>query len=145
MADVENRYNEMISLLKEKGYRMTPQRMALVKLIAVSKGHPNAAMLFNKIKEKYPSTSPATVYKTIYLLKEMGQVLEIDMHEDSHYDGNKPFPHPHLICIQCGRIDDGELEIEPSQLEKIERRSGYQIVRQQLSFYGLCPDCREPS
>jgi Fur family peroxide stress response transcriptional regulator len=142
MPDSEARFNEMIALLKERNFRMTPQRVELVRLIAASEGHPSAAQFYAKIKEKFPTMSHATVYKTLALLKEMNQVLEIDLRDDSHYDGNRPGAHPHLICTKCNRIVDGELEFDASLLKKLEETSGYQILRPQITFYGLCPDCR---
>jgi Fur family peroxide stress response transcriptional regulator len=73
----------------------------------------------------------------------MNQVLEIDLRDDSHYDGNRPHPHPHLICMQCNKIVDGDLEFDLASLRKLEENSGYQILRPQIVFYGLCPDCRK--
>jgi Fur family peroxide stress response transcriptional regulator len=145
MPDPETRFNEMISLLKEQDFRLTPQRMELVRLIAASEGHPNAAQFYTRIKEKFPTMSQATVYKTLTMLKEMKQVLEIDLRDDSHYDGNRPEPHPHLICTKCNRIVDGELEIDHSLLKNLETTSGFQITSSQITFYGLCPDCRKNS
>jgi len=141
MADPHVRYNELISLLKERGYRLTPQRMALLRLIAASEGHPGAAQLYEQISEQFPSMSPATVYKTLAMLKDMGQVLEVDLHGDSRYDGNRPYPHPHLICTRCGHITDGELQLDQAVIQNLENQSGYRITSPRLSFYGLCPDC----
>ena len=56
--------------------------------------------------------SQATVYKTLALLKDLGQVLEIGLRDDNHYDGNRPQPHPHLICIKCNKIVDAELSLD---------------------------------
>jgi len=69
--------------------------------------------------------SHATVYKTLAVLKDMGQVLEIDLRDDSHYDGNYPEPHPHLICIKCNKIIDGEADLDQFPIKKLERASGY--------------------
>jgi len=66
--------------------------------------------------------SQATVYKTLALLKEMGQVLEINLRDDSHYDGNRPQPHPHLICIRCNKIVDGEFALDQVSLHQVEQR-----------------------
>ena len=143
MPDPEARFNEMLAQLKERDFRLTPQRVELVRLIAVSEGHPSAAQFYAKIKEKFPTMSHATVYKTLALLKEMNQVLEIDLRDDSRYDGNRLGPHPHLICTKCNQIVDGELEIDPSLFRKLEEASGYQIIRPQITFYGLCPDCKQ--
>jgi len=130
----------LIAALKERAFRLTPQRVELVRLIASSEGHPSATQLYARIKRQFLTMSHATVYKTLALLKDMGQVLEIDLRDDSHYDGNRPELHPHLICIKCNKIIDGEADFDPSAIRKLERASGYKILRSQVSFYGLCPD-----
>jgi Fur family peroxide stress response transcriptional regulator len=143
MPDPNVRFNELITSLRERDFRLTPQRVELVRLIAASEGHPSASQLYAKIKTQFPTMSQATVYKTLALLKEMNQVLEIDLRDDSHYDGNRPHPHPHLICMQCNKIVDGDLELDLASIRKFEENSGYQIVHPQIVFYGLCPDCRK--
>jgi Fur family peroxide stress response transcriptional regulator len=142
MADAPIRRDELILKLRERGYRLTPQRLALVGLIAASEGHPNAAQLYDRIKRRFPTTSPATVYKLLALLKEMGEVFEIDFRDDSHYDGKRPEPHPHLICTKCRRIMDGAVDLETAWIRRTERRSGYRIDRHQLILFGVCPDCQ---
>ena len=77
-----------------------------------SEGHPSAAQLYNRVKRQFPTMSHATVYKTLALLEEMNQVLEIDLRNDSHYDGIRPQPHLHLICVNCKKIIDGEVSID---------------------------------
>jgi Fur family peroxide stress response transcriptional regulator len=143
MADPDVRFNQMITALKQRDFRLTPQRVELVRLIATSEGHPSASQLYTRIKRLFPTMSHATVYKTLALLKEMNQVLEIDLRDDSHYDGNRPEPHPHLICINCNKIVDGEVSLDRESIRRLERVSGYQILRPQISLYGLCPDCKE--
>lgn len=143
MTDPQIRFEELIAKLREQNYRLTPQRMELVRLVAASEGHPSASQLFDQVNAKFPTMSLATVYKTLSMLKEMGQVLEIDLHDDSHYDGNCPQPHPHLICTQCNMIIDGDVDFDPSVIRELEQISGYKILRSQVSFYGLCPDCKK--
>jgi Fur family peroxide stress response transcriptional regulator len=143
MTDSLARFDELIAALKVRDFRLTPQRVELVRLIASSVGHPSAAQLYARIKHQFPTISQATVYKTLTLLKEMGQVLEINLRDDSHYDGNHPEPHPHLICIQCNKIIDGEADIDTLPIRQLEQASGYKILRSQVLFYGLCPDCKK--
>jgi Fur family peroxide stress response transcriptional regulator len=143
MIDPQPRFEQLIARLRESEFRLTPQRVELIRLIATSHGHPSASQLYDQVKTQFPTMSLATVYKTLSMLKEMGQVLEIDLHGDSHYDGNCPQPHPHLICIQCNRIIDGEVDFDPSAIQELEQISGYKILRSQVSFYGLCPDCKK--
>lgn len=142
MTDPELRFTQLIDALKERDFRLTPQRVELVRLIAASEGHPSANQLYEKIKGKFPTMSHATVYKTLALLKEMNQVFEIDLREDSHYDGNRPHPHSHLICTKCNKIVDGEETLGPEVITRLEQASGYTILRPQISLYGLCPNCK---
>lgn len=145
MSDARQRFDELIAQLKEREYRLTPQRIELIRLISVSEGHPSAAQLYDKIKARFPTMSEATVYKTLALLKEMNQVTEIDLHDDRHYDGNRPYPHPHLICARCHKIVDGDIEFDPVSINRLEQHSGYQIIRSQIVIYGLCPECQRRS
>jgi Fur family peroxide stress response transcriptional regulator len=146
MTDPQARYEQLLAKLRQSDYRMTPQRMSLVRLIAASEEHPSAARLYEQIKVQFPTMSLATVYKTLDVLKQLGEVLEIGLHDDSHYDGNRPYPHPHLICTKCRKIMDGELDTSVRTLVgEVERISGFRIERHQLDFYGLCPDCQKTS
>jgi len=146
MTDPQVRFEQLIARLKESEYRLTPQRVELIRLIAASEGHPSASHLYNQIKVQFPTMSLATVYKTLDLLKELGEVLEIGLRDDSHYDGNKPYPHPHLICIKCKRIMDGELDSAVKNIvQEVEKNFGFQILKHQLDFYGICPDCQNKS
>jgi Fur family peroxide stress response transcriptional regulator len=143
LTDAEVRFNQLISALKEQEFRLTPQRVELVRLIAVSEGHPSVNQLYTKIKRQFPTISLATVYKTISLLKEINQVLEIDLRNDSHYDGNRPQPHSHLICVKCNKIIDAEMALDHESLRILEQASGYKILSPHILLNGLCPDCKE--
>lgn len=142
MNDPEVRIEELITVLKGKGFRMTPQRLELIRIIAASDGHPSALQIYTSIKKQFPTMSQATVYNTIALLKEMNQVLEIDLHGDSHYDGNRPEEHSHLVCLKCNKIVDGDYFVDDDTISNLEKSTGFEIVRTQIAFYGLCPDCK---
>ncbi|MBE0681315.1 MAG: transcriptional repressor [Anaerolineales bacterium] len=144
MTDPQARFEQLIAKLRTSEYRLTPQRVELIRLIATSDGHPSASELYSQIRIQFPTMSLATVYKTLDLLKELGEVLEIGLRDDSHYDGNKPYPHPHLICMKCRKIMDGELELAVKNIvQEVEQSFGFQILKHQLDFYGLCPDCQK--
>jgi Fur family peroxide stress response transcriptional regulator len=144
VTDPQARFEELIAKLREREYRVTPQRMALLRLLATSEGHPSASQLYDRIKSQFPTTSPATVYKTLNLLKDMDEVLELGFSDDDkRYDGNKPYPHPHLICIRCRKITDPEINLVQNLEQEMAKQSGYQILSHRLDFYGLCPDCQK--
>lgn len=143
-SDPETRYQTLLAKLQERGCRQTSHRLALLRLLAFSEGHPNAAQLHEKLREQFPTISLATIYKTLVLLKEEREVLEIDLHNDSHYDGRKPYPHPHLICNRCGKIFDGDEPLFFQMIHhEIEQKYHFQVDRSQMVFYGLCQHCQE--
>ena len=144
MANPKDRLKQMVGRMKATGHRMTPQRLAILEIMAESDGHPSAEMVYEQLKERFPTMSPATVYKNIALLKELGETLELGfVSGGARYDGNKPYPHPHLICTECGSIVDPDV----SSLEEIKRRlvetTGYEITTHRLDFYGVCPQCQK--
>jgi Fur family peroxide stress response transcriptional regulator len=133
----------MIRVLRDKGCRLTPQRLAMLRILSKSEGHPSAEQIYEQIRADYPTTSLATIYKTLNLLKHMGEVLELTFGVESHYDGKKPYPHPHAICTKCGQILDPEFAALAGISQEIARQTGYQITHQQLNFFGLCPRCQK--
>ncbi len=144
MADPQTRFDELVNKLREHEYRLTPQRIALLRLLASSEGHPSASQLYDQIKDQFPTTSLATVYKTLNVLKEIDEVLELRFSDgNNRYDGNKPYPHPHLVCVNCQKILDLEVSRVQDLIQEVSQSSGYQIVSHRLDFYGLCPDCRD--
>ena len=144
MADPQARFEELANKLREHGYRLTPQRVALMRLLAASDGHPSASHLYDRLQEQFPTTSPGTIYKTLNLLKDLDEVLELGFSDDDNrYDGNKPYPHPHVICVRCRKIMDLEIGMAQDLLQEAAQQSGFQIVSHRLDLYGICPDCQD--
>ena len=144
MNDFQPRFEQLMKKLRQSHHRLTPQRVELVRLITSSPGHPTAAQIFENIIIQFPTMSFATVYKTLSMLKKMGEVIEISLHTGKHYDAVRPFPHLHLICTSCQKISDGEPETPiHAMLDEMSHRTGFQIHYHQLVFYGLCPDCQK--
>jgi Fur family peroxide stress response transcriptional regulator len=144
MASAQTRLKEIISKLKENNLRLTPQRLAIVRILAASKGHPSVEQVYDQVKADFPTTSLATVYKTITLLKELNQVLELGFPEGGNrYDGHKPYPHPHMVCVKCKKIMDPELASLKHLTEEAARKTGYKIMEHRLDFFGLCPECQK--
>lgn len=140
----ERRVDEMLVKLKERDFRITPQRLAILKILAASEGHPSVDDIYQEVKTEFPTTSLATVYKTIALLKELNEVIELSFPDGSNrYDGNNPAPHPHAICIKCRKIMDPELINIDALTEEMSRKTGYKIFYHELEFFGLCPECQQ--
>jgi len=144
MADPQARLDRMLSKLREHKFRITPQRIAVLRVLAGSRDHPSVEGIFDQVKNDFPTTSLATVYKTVTLLKQLNEVLELGVQErGNRYDGNKPYPHPHLICIECNKIMDTELNSLDSIIRELALETGFHITSHRLDFFGICSDCRK--
>lgn len=111
----QRRFQEMVEGIKAHGMRLTPQRVAVVRMLAFNREHPSVEQIYTAVKSDFPMTSLATVYKTLALLKTLGEVVELAFGDgNKRYDASKPFSHPHLICTQCRRIVDLLHLTEPS-------------------------------
>ncbi len=140
----DKRLQQMIGKLKESDCRITPQRYAVLNILATSSDHPSAESIHAKLIDHYPTMSLATVYKTINLLKREGEILELEFSDlGNRYDGKKPYPHPHVICTECGKITDPE-QLDMDEITgKMMKATGYKILANRLDFYGICPDCQK--
>ena len=146
MDEQHIRLNKMLESLRERHFRITPQRIAVLKILALSEGHPSVEEIYEEVKRDFPTTSLATVYKTVTLLKELDEVLELGFPEGSNrYDGSKPYPHPHLICTKCRKIMDPDLESLEGVTKELTSETGFQITSHRLDFFGICPDCQRKS
>lgn len=130
------------AILRERGFKVTPQRLAIYQVLATTKAHPSAEMIFQQLQPIHPTMSLATVYKTIEMLTEVGLVQVLNVGEDSfRYDANTE-SHPHIICRRCGRVDDLEKVDCRDFIDAVRHRTRYHITGQQFYFYGYCPACQ---
>jgi Fur family peroxide stress response transcriptional regulator len=140
---IEERLTPILSKIKGGDFRMTPQRLAIIKILISSESHPSVDEIYKEVMKLFPTTSLATVYKTITLLKELNEVLELGFPDGSNrYDGNKPYPHPHAICT---KILDPEISSVHELSEEMRQKTGFVISSHRLDFFGLCPECQRKS
>lgn len=142
MADPNNRFEIIIQKLRDNGHKLTPQRLAIVSILAKSEGHPSVEHIHNQIKKDYPTMSLATVYRNIVLIKSLGEVLELGFPDGSNrYDGHKPYPHPHVICVKCKKIVDPDLDSLNEMTKEIAIETDFKILTHRLDFFGICSNC----
>jgi len=126
-----------------KGFKRTPQRLAIVDYLDGNTLHPSAEEVYRAVTKKYCSLSFATVYNTLNALAQSGAVRELTVDpERKRYDSN-PEPHHHLICVTCKKVVDvfeGVTVAMPKSLEK-----EYSVFGNHVEFYGCCAACRKKS
>ena len=143
MGNHIKRAETIIRKLRDNGYKITPQRLAIVKILTGSEGHPSVEDIHAQITKAFPTMSLATVYRNIVLLKSFGEVLELGFPDGSNrYDGNKPTPHPHVICIRCKKIVDPDLDSLDEMTKEVALETDFKILNHRLDFFGICSDCR---
>jgi Fur family peroxide stress response transcriptional regulator len=133
---------ELINKLKDKKLKITPQRLAVYKYLVSTTEHPSVEMIYNALKEDYPNMSLATVYKNVAVLKAAGLVRELSVGEDYlRYDADVS-EHIHLVCTKCHCVSDyyGKV-LSGSESEKIEAKTGFEVVSSDLSLFGICKNC----
>jgi Fur family transcriptional regulator, peroxide stress response regulator len=135
--------NNITSVFKEKKLKLTPQRIAVYKYICSTKLHPSAEVIYKALQDQYPTMSLATVYKGLKTLVEVKLIQELNVGEGNfRYDGNT-FPHPHIQCLSCGKVNDIE-GINFTELNvKIKHLTSYEVISNQVYFYGICSECKK--
>ena len=142
MTDPNERFDTIIKKLRENNHKLTPQRLAVAKVLARSKGHPNVEEIYQQLQDDFPTMSLATVYRNVMLLKSLGEVLELGFPDGGNrYDGNKPYPHPHVLCVKCKKIIDPDLASLKDMTAAVADETGFKILAHRLDFFGICRDC----
>jgi Fe2+ or Zn2+ uptake regulation protein len=120
--------------------RLTPQREALLDLIAERDGSFTAVDLFQEARRRRPKLGLATVYRTVELLRRTGSVRPLVGDARPAYVRCEPGHHHHLICLTCGAVEETDLCGAPSTTE-LQRRYGFQAEGHELDVYGTCVRC----
>lgn len=134
---------DMIERLKEKGVTLTPQRLAVVEFLKKNASHPTVDDIHRAIQRKYPTMSMATVYSTLELLKEHGEIQELSIRKRGKacFDPS-PKLHHHLLCQKCDKVVNIEFECpDDCPIIKEKEIGGCRVEEVQAYVYGLCPDC----
>ena len=139
----QDRVQEMAAHVRATGHRLTPQRLAVMRVLAGSVAHPRAEQIHTTILAAHPGVGLATVYNTLDLLEALGEVLVLDFGQGyKRYDGRCPTPHAHLVCAACGRVDDVD-GVDLANLPiQVADRTGYRVFEHRFDLRGLCPACQ---
>ena len=135
------------SLLKQGGYKLTPQRRAVLKIIAASQNHLNPAEIYDRVKQEYPRIGIVTVYRTLEILARLGLICEVHASGSSRsYLMRRPAQHHHhLICSTCGVVVDfTECELDGLK-ERLSQKTGFEVEEHLLEIFGQCQDCQKAS
>lgn len=131
------------SHLHAHGFRMTPQRLAILKILRESGGHLAPAEVYQRAQDVMPGLTEATVYRTLNFLVEQGLALAAHIGNGQLVYEIAGHNHHHLICRACRHTYEIDHSILEALYEQLQAETGYKIDSIHVTFFGLCPDCQE--
>jgi Fur family peroxide stress response transcriptional regulator len=130
-----------IEALRSKGYKATPQRIAVCRFAIDSRDHPTAQQVHDEVKKIHPTVSLATVYKTLRVLKNLDLIQELELpHGQARFDSYMK-PHINLICLQCGNIIDLDDTTALETTSKVAAAAKFKPKGQRIDIFGTCRRC----
>jgi Fur family ferric uptake transcriptional regulator len=124
-----------------KGHPQTRQRHLILDLIRTTNGHVDAKSLFKLAVDKDSSISPATVYRSLNLFKQLGLIDEKRLGQARCYYEAKHSPqHQHLVCSECGKVIDFDCPLS-EMIEKVNHEHGFIVTRAEVYLEGRCAQC----
>ena len=120
------------------------KRDAILNCVRATTSHPSAEWVYENVRIQMPDISLATVYRNLSLFKEQGLIRSLGtVNGVERFDGNTE-PHVHFICTQCGGVQDlPEISVPEELTSAVARSSGGRVDSCQLSFTGICGECRK--
>ncbi len=146
--NIESMLNKIRKQLHEASYKLTPQREATVLvLLENEKDHLSAEEIYMLVKQKSPEIGLATVYRTLEMLTDLKVVDKLSFNDglaryDLRKEGAKHFHH-HLLCLECGSIEEVEEDLLLDVEEIVEQRYLFLVKDHRLTFHGVCNACQQ--
>jgi Fur family peroxide stress response transcriptional regulator len=132
-----------IEALRSKGYKATPQRIAICRIALNSRAHPSAQQVYDEVKKIHPTVSLATVYKTLEVLGDLDLVQELNFPEGQARFDSYMTPHINLICLKCGAITDLDDKTIKEITRKVAAATKFKPTGQRMDVYGICEKCSD--
>ncbi|MEN8133283.1 MAG: Fur family transcriptional regulator [Pseudomonadota bacterium] len=139
--EVDWRLTQFNSIAKRAGIKLTHQRLEIFRAVASSVEHPSAEAVYRTVRATMPTVSLDTVYRTLWLLSDLGLLKTLGPRQDSvRFDANL-VPHHHYRCVRCGLIRDFEsTDFNALQIPDAVNRFG-QVVSAHVEVQGVCAKC----
>ena len=135
---------KVVAGLRRYGYKLTPQRRAVIQVITSSQDHLTPITIYRKACQDHPSIGLVTVYRTLDILAELELICELHAGGICHsYTISSPQHHHHLICSNCGTVVDFTGHDLSGLEQSLSKESGFRIDGHLLEFLGLCQTCQK--
>ena len=139
----KNIRESLLEILRERGHRLTPQRIMVLQAIEDSDDHISAEEIYAQAHARYPYMNISTVYRTLELLKELGLVSETDLGGGRlRYHPVGKAQHHHLVCQKCGKVQDIDSSVFQRLHDELMVSYGFNADLKHMAIFGICRDCR---
>ena len=133
--------SSLAAALRERGQRVTPQRLMVARVLSDLDRHVTAEVVFDEVSRRMPGVSLPTVYATLDLLESIGLIRRVASERGAVVYDPRTDEHHHLVCRGCGAIDDVDAPIEADALLSAARSAGFAPDHAQVVVRGLCAEC----
>ncbi len=136
-------HTDYVQKIRDRGYRMTPQRQIVLDTVCAHGGHATASEIYDSVNAQQPAINRATVYRILDFLCELQLVAKADIGGRTIFEVVGDSPHHHLVCRQCEQMTS----LEDHHFDEIARHlleeHGFEADLSHLAITGLCAECRE--
>jgi Fe2+ or Zn2+ uptake regulation protein len=129
------------SALRERGLRVTTQRLLIHRALLELDRHASAEQILERVSERLPSASLPTVYAALELFEELGVVRRVAASSGVTLWDPRPERHHHFVCTSCGAIEDIDAPLDVGRVVRAARGRGLRPYEAELVLTGLCAAC----
>ena len=135
----------LLTDLRQRGFRITPQREMIIQIIAHSDTHLTAEQIYAQVSQRTRALNLATVYRTLELLVETGAISRLDLGDGqvsyaAHHHGS----HIHLVCRCCGAMINASQDLLETLDTQLQAQYSFTADLQHISIPGVCAACHQP-
>jgi len=132
---------QLTAVLHDRGQRVTPQRLVINRALRELDRHVTAEEVLASVADRLPNVSLPTVYSTLELFEDLGLVHRIGVSQGALLYDPRPEPHDHMVCDNCGKVEDIHAGVELQGAYARAKRGGFAPRRAEVRINGLCADC----
>jgi Fe2+ or Zn2+ uptake regulation protein len=123
--------------------KRSKQKEIIRRIVKSTSSHPTADWVYEQARKEVPNISLTTIYRNLRLMKENGELLEVDIGQgQSHYNGNTT-NHYHFRCEKCGKLFDIEQPVDTTIDKRVAQETGHDVTHHVLEFRGICKYCKK--
>ena len=123
--------------------KRSKQKEVILRILRSTPSHPTADWIYIRARKVMPHISLGTVYRNLRLLRDRGEIVELDFNGNASRFDSDVSDHYHFSCEECDQVFNVDGAVDKGLSKRVARKTGFKISRYQLEFYGLCSECQE--